>query len=90
MPAADSVSRKVERLSILARWVCAPKTRGNRLQEDESTGSYLAFDCGWEGLSNPAEITKGLGMDEKAVARARKRLDRRWAKPRGKARSVTV
>ncbi|MGH7971004.1 MAG: hypothetical protein ACREIC_19965, partial [Limisphaerales bacterium] len=32
------------------------------------------FDGRWEGLTNPAEIAKRLGMDEKAVVRARKRL----------------
>ena len=56
----------------------------------EDPEARAVFDCRWEGLTNPAEIAKRLGMDEKAVVRARKRLDRRLAELRGKARNVEV
>jgi hypothetical protein len=37
------------------------------------------FKCRCQGMTNPAKIAERLGMDEAAVIRARKRLDRRLA-----------
>jgi hypothetical protein len=40
------------------------------------------FECLWSGITKPAEIGRRLRMEEKAVVRARKRLDRRLARLR--------
>ena len=47
------------------------------------------FECRCQGMTNPAKIAERLGMDEAALIRARKRLDRRLAvfrpKPAGES-----